>query len=259
MLNVIVMISIISLFALYQIMLPLATFFTPRRKFEITESFARSAVKRIFRLMRSYCGVRLAFENTSGSELPARFLLVSNHQSLMDIPVCMALFPHQMLRFVAKRELGDGIPFVSLLLRSQGHALIRREGDATRAMQSIRLYSRRCAREGTCPVIFPEGHRTRDGEVGVFHTAGVRKILEETPLPMVVAVLDGGWRIARIKDIPSNLTRSRFCVRVIGVTPALSRKKEVLEAISAARAEILQELARIRRSRPDPEQETKKE
>ena len=93
MLNVIVMISIISLFALYQIMLPLATFFTPRRKFEITESFARSAVKRIFRLMRSYCGVRLAFENTSGSELPARFLLVSNHQSLMDIPVCMALFP----------------------------------------------------------------------------------------------------------------------------------------------------------------------
>lgn len=246
MFNILVMISIIALFALYQIMLPLATFLAPRRRFEITERFARSAVRRIFRLMTSYCGVRLVFENVSGRELPDRFLLISNHQSLLDIPVCMALFSDRMLRFVAKRELGDGIPFVSLLLRSQGHALIRREGDASHAMQSIRRYSRRCASEGTCPVIFPEGHRSRDGEVEVFHTAGVRKILEETPLPVVVAVLEGGWRVVKIKDIPGNLTGARFLVRVIGVTPALNQKKEVLEAITVARVEIVEELARIR-------------
>jgi 1-acyl-sn-glycerol-3-phosphate acyltransferase len=246
MLNILVMVSIITLFALYQITLPLSIALAPRRRFEIAERFARSAVMRIFRLMRTYCGVRLAFENVSGRVLPERFLLVSNHQSLMDIPVCMALFPGRMLRFVAKRELGDGIPFVSSLLRSQGHALVRREGDATQAMQSLRRFSRRCAREGTCPVIFPEGHRSRNGEVGEFHTAGVRKILNEAELPVVVAVLEGGGRIARLGDIPRNLTRSRFVVRVIGVTPALSGKKEVLDAVAEARAGIVAELAGIR-------------
>ena len=251
MLNVLVIVSIISLFGLYDIMLSLSTFFAPRRVFEINERFAKKAVKRIFRLMKEYCAVRLDFDNVSGRELPARFLLVSNHQSLLDIPVCMALFPERMLRFVAKRELGEGIPFVSLVLRSQGHALVHRTGDASQAMQSLRRFSRRCALEGTCPVIFPEGTRSPDGEVGKFHTAGVRKILEEYPLPLVVAVLEGGWRIARIRDIARNLNRSRFVVRVVRITSALTRKKDVLDAISAARLEIKAELANMRAKTPE--------
>jgi len=196
--------------------------------------------------MRSYCGVRLDFENVSGRELPERFLLIPNHQSLMDIPVCMALFPERMLRFVAKWELRQGIPFISLILRSQGHALIRRNGDASQAMRSIRRYARRCEREGTCPAIFPEGTRSPDGEVGAFHTAGVRRILGEAPLPIVVAALEGGWRIAKIKDIVRNLGEARFSVRVLSVTPVLSSKSDVIEAISAARREIAADLAKTR-------------
>lgn len=246
MLNIFVMLAIVAIFVVYQFMLPLSTFLSPKNAFEITDRFSRSAITRIFRLMGIYCGVKLDYENVSGHELPERFLLLANHQSLMDIPVSMALFSNRMLRFVAKRELGDGIPFVSLLLRSQGHALIRREGDATRAMQSIKRFSARCAREGTCPVIFPEGHRSRNGEVGEFHTAGVRKILDETPLPVVIAVFEGGWRIAKAADIARNLADSRFLVRVIAVTPVLSRKKEVLSTIASAREMIVAELAKIR-------------
>ncbi len=196
--------------------------------------------------MRLYCRVGLEYENRSGSELPERFLLVANHQSLLDIPVCFALFPGRRLRFVAKWELRDGIPFVSLILRIQGHALIRRDGEATQAMRSIRRYARRCEREGTCPVIFPEGKRSLDGEVGVFHTAGVRKILDETALPVVAAVLDGGWRVAKLKDILKNLGEARFRVRVLSVTPVLSAKKEVLVALAAAREEIAAGLKSMR-------------
>lgn len=246
MLNILVIASILLLFVSYDVLLPLSRFLAPRHRFRTTERFARRAISHIFSLMRFYCGVRLDFENVSGRELPERFLLISNHQSLMDIPVCITLFPERMLRFVAKWELRQGIPFVSLILRSQGHALIRRNGDASRAMRSIRRYARRCEREGTCPVIFPEGTRSKDGEVGAFHTAGVRKILGETPLPVVVAALEGGWKIAKIKDLVRNLGEARFSLRVLSVTPVLSGKSDVIEAISAARREIAADLAQTR-------------
>jgi 1-acyl-sn-glycerol-3-phosphate acyltransferase len=246
MLNALVIVSILILFACYDVILTLSRFLAPSRAFETTERFAKRSVRHIFNLMRSYCRVRLEFENLSGSELPEKFLLVANHQSLMDIPVCIALFPGRNLRFVAKRELGDGIPFVSLILRSQGHALVKRQGDATQAMRSLRRFARRCEREGTCPVIFPEGTRSRDGEVGVFHTAGVRKILDETALPVVVAVLDGGWRVAKMQDIVRNLRGARFRMRVLSVSGPMTAKKEVLAAISAARADIVEGLGRMR-------------
>jgi 1-acyl-sn-glycerol-3-phosphate acyltransferase len=196
--------------------------------------------------MKTYSRVRLEFENPSGQELPKRFLLLANHQSLMDIPVCIALFHERHVRFVAKRRLGTGVPFVSLILRSQGHALVERKGEATQAMRSLLRFARRCEREGTCPVIFPEGTRSLNGSVGAFHTAGVRKILAETPLPLVIAVLDGGWRIAKLSDLFRKLGGSRFRVRVLSVTRPLSAKKEVLDAISLAREEIEVALAAMR-------------
>jgi 1-acyl-sn-glycerol-3-phosphate acyltransferase len=246
MLSGLVVTSIIALFVCYEILLNLSHLLNPGQTFEITEGFARRSVRHIFNLMRTYCRVRLEFENLSGQELPPRFLLIANHQSLMDIPVCIALFSDRRVRFVAKRRLGRGVPFVSHILRSQGHALVEKSGDATHAMRTLLRFARRCDREGTCPIIFPEGTRSRDGAVGVFHTAGVRKILAETSLPVVVAVLDGGWRIAKLADLFSRLEGARFRVRVVSVTPTLSAKKEVLEAISRAREDIVAGLAEMR-------------
>lgn len=246
MLNAFVIVSIIALFAFYNILLAVSRFLEPSKAFVTTERMAKRSVRHIFNLMSRYCRVTLDFKNLSGRDLPERFLLVANHQSLMDIPVFIALIPDRNLRFVAKRELRDGIPFVSLVLRSQGHALIRRKGDASQAMRAIHRYARRCEREGTCPVVFPEGTRSRDGEVGVFHTAGVRKILGETALPLVVAAIEGGWKIATLKDIVRNLGGARYVIRVLSSTPTLSAKKEVLASISGAREEIIEALSRIR-------------
>jgi 1-acyl-sn-glycerol-3-phosphate acyltransferase len=245
MLNILVVAAILVLFACYDILLGLSRLLAPALAFETAERLARGSVKRIFRLMRSYCRVSLVFENRSGSELPERFLLVANHQSLLDIPLSIALFPGHRLRFVAKRELGDGIPFVSLLLKSQGHALVRRRGEAAETMRAIRRFARRCERESTCPVIFPEGTRSRDGSVGVFHTAGVRKILGETALPVVIAAYDGLWRVASMRGVILGLRAARFRVRVLSVTWPLRGKKEVLEAIGSAREKILSGLAEM--------------
>jgi len=246
MLNLLVIASILVLFVCYDLSLGISRFLAPRSAFEITERFSRNAVRRIFGLMRGFSRVRLEYENWAGSELPDRFLLLANHQSLMDIPILIALFPTRRLRFVAKRELGEGIPFVSRILRSQGHALIHRRGEASQAMRSIRRFARRCEREGTCPVIFPEGTRSRDGRLGVFHTAGVRKILNETALPIVIAVVEGGWKVAKFTDLVRNLSGARFRVRVLSVSPVVSLKRQALEAISTGHEEIELNLALMR-------------
>lgn len=244
--SALVVTAIIALFIWYNALVGLLRILAPGRAAAITERFARSSVRHIFNLMGAYCGVRLEIENRSGEELPGRFLLIANHQSLIDIPVLMALMPERKLRFVAKKELGDGIPWVSMILRTQGHALVRRGGEAGQSMRSIVRFARRCEAEGTCPVIFPEGTRSTDGEVGAFLTAGVRKILSETPLPVVVAALDGGWRIAKVKDVLKNLGGASYEVRILSVLPEMTAKKEVLDALERSRVDIEASLKAMR-------------
>jgi 1-acyl-sn-glycerol-3-phosphate acyltransferase len=247
MLNGLVIIAILLIFSAYEFLLCLSRFLDSGRAFAWNERLFKKAAHQIFNLMGSYRKVGIEFENLSGRELPERFLLVSNHQSLMDIPVFIELFQDRNVRFVAKRELGLGFPFVSSILRVQGHALIERDGDASQAMRSILRFTRRCEKEGTCPVIFPEGTRSRDGSLGVFHTAGVRKILAETPLPVVVAAIDGGWRIAKAQTLLRNLRGVRFRVRLLSVSQPISGKKEVLEAIARAHDDIELGLAAMRK------------
>jgi 1-acyl-sn-glycerol-3-phosphate acyltransferase len=247
--SALVVTAIIALFVWYTVLVGLLRILAPGRAQAITEGFARSSVRHIFSLMGAYCGVRLEIENRSGEELPDRFLLIANHQSLIDIPVLMALMPERKLRFVAKKELGDGIPWVSMMLRTQGHALVRRGGEAGKSMRSIVRFAKRCRAEGTCPVVFPEGTRSRDGEVGPFLTAGVRKILSETALPMVVAVLDGGWRIAKLKDVLRNLGGASYKVRILSVLPEMTAKKDVLVALERSRADIEASLMAMRLER----------
>jgi 1-acyl-sn-glycerol-3-phosphate acyltransferase len=246
MLNGLVILGIFIMFSGFEMLLHISRFLRPERIFESNERYFKGAAHRIFNLMRAYRSVRIECENLSGRDLPERFLLIANHQSLMDIPLLIDLFPARKLRFVAKRELGKGVPFVSSILRAQGHALIARDGEASQAMRSILRFTRLCEREGTCPVIFPEGTRSRDGEVGVFHTAGVRKILAETPLPIVVAVIEGGWRIARLSGVILHLRGVRYRVRILSVTPPLRAKREVLDAVSKAREDIVLALAEMR-------------
>ncbi len=248
MLNALIVTVIILVFSFYEVLIRFNRVFRRRRSLEITERLGRRAVSRIFRLFQVYAGFRIGFENRSGEPLPERFLLLANHQSLLDIPITMGLLRSRRLRFVAKRELGLGIPLVSVLLRTEGHALIRRTGDAMRAMTTIDAFAKRCRSDNTCPVIFPEGTRSRDGEIGPFHTAGVRRVFEEESLPIVVAAIEGGWRVARFGDLISNLKGASYCMRLISVLPPPKGKKETLEAVQKARELVIAAIKDMRAS-----------
>ncbi|WP_200870767.1 1-acyl-sn-glycerol-3-phosphate acyltransferase, partial [Pseudomonas aeruginosa] len=62
------------------------------------------------------------------------------------------------------------------------------EGIYERAFQRIADY----LRDGELVCIFPEGKLTADGEMNEFR-AGIERIIEETPVPVIPMALQGLW------------------------------------------------------------------
>ncbi len=246
MMNFLILFAILFVFVQFEFCLRLGRVFNRETPIALSERVLARALEIIFALLRSYRGFRLEVDDRVGDACPPRFVLVANHQSLADIPVLGFVFKPRRLRFVAKKELGDGVPLVSLILRMQGHALIRRHGDPGQALKAITRFARRCAREGTNPVIFPEGTRSRSGELMEFHSGGFRRIHAEGALPILVVALDGGHRISTVRSILANLKGVRYRVRIAAVLPPPGTKAEIVGALAQSRAIIDAAIAEMR-------------
>ena len=174
-------------------------------------------------------------------------MIISNHQSLLDIPIIMEILPKGVrARFVAKKELAWGIPLISMLLRTSGHCLVKRKGDALQAMRTVTTMARRCKADGTIPVVFPEGTRSRTGFLGVFHSAGFRKIQEIDALPTLVVAVDGGWKVAKLRDFFRNFGKTEYSARFLALLPASANKKESLSVLDKSRELIEKSLEETR-------------
>lgn len=184
------------------------------------------AVACLLRWLRVYLGMRFTYDYGT-AVLPPQFLVVSNHQSLLDTPVLIDFMgPDKALRFLTKKELTYAIPFISTVLRLEGHACIKRRGGSS--MPALGLFARACVKKGYSPVVFPEGTRSRDGRLLPFHSAACRRILGMANLPIVVVALDGGWRLAALNSIWSARAVAGINIKakVVAVLPALQAQSE---------------------------------
>src|SRR5258707_7155180 len=111
------------------------------------------------------------------------YVIVSNHQSLADIPV----IGHLMLdgKWLAKAELFR-LPVVGWMLRMAGDVPVDRSDRRKGAKAMLRCA--RYLRQGCSVVFFPEGTRSPDGEVLPFNEGPfVLAIREQVPvLPLMV-------------------------------------------------------------------------
>jgi 1-acyl-sn-glycerol-3-phosphate acyltransferase len=226
----------------YDVMLRVRLLLGPKTALPFMSWFQHSSSRTVLGLARVWGGFRLRVGRYSGGTLPEQCLVVCNHQSLADIPVLMRAFPTLDLRFVAKRELRRGVPGVSMTLRAARHALIGRRSGHRQAHRALRKLAQLC-RLGVSPVVFPEGTRTHNGEVGVFQGAAIRILAETTTLPILSVAVDGGWAIARLKDIIRNLGRARYRVQPLTVYPPATTRAEVTRTLDRARSEIAGRLA----------------
>lgn len=184
---------------------------------------------RLVRLAKAYVGFSMHVDRSALAGYSAPFILVSNHQSLADIVILLAAFRDLPIRFVAKAELKSGFPAVSPVLRFQQHALIDRRGNFRHAIATLKILARR-SRSGLCPVVFPEGTRSRSGVVGKFYAGAVKTIHGVTPMPVACVALDGGSRFVTYADIRSGVKGAVYRLRVMDVrTPDTADLGHVLD------------------------------
>ena len=185
----------------------------------------------LFAFAKAYGGISLETSFAGRETLPETFLIISNHQSIIDIAAIFYSFPNRRPRFVAKEELAKGVPMISAILQVEKHAIIKRHGNFTKTMKELQRLAV-MSRKGYSPVIFPEGTRSKDGEVKSLHPGAVRKILETTPMPVLAVALDGGYKLAKLKSFRKNLQSATYRIKFLHLYPAPAGKKEVLHMLS---------------------------
>jgi 1-acyl-sn-glycerol-3-phosphate acyltransferase len=148
------------------------------------------------------CGTRLDVERSPDVKRWTPYLVVSNHQSMFDVPIFGSLLFTNFPKYVAKRSLARWIPSISYNLRRGGNALIDR-GNPDQALDAIRQLAREVEARGVSAVIFPEGTRARRGALGSFKPRGTLELLRSAPnTPVLPVVIDGSWRLLRHNLLP---------------------------------------------------------
>jgi len=118
------------------------------------------------------------------------YVYMSNHQSNFDIPVLLAYLPVQF-RWLAKAELFK-IPIFGRAMRGAGYVKIDRFNQEA-AFESLGEAAGKM-KNGVSVMIFPEGTRSRDGNIRPFKKGGFVMAVD-AGVPIVPIVLRGTWTI----------------------------------------------------------------
>jgi 1-acyl-sn-glycerol-3-phosphate acyltransferase len=139
-------------------------------------------------------------------------LIIGNHQSVVDPAVVLSMAEPHLPAFVARVRYGS-VPVVGASMRALGCPLIDPRRDARGAVGAMT----RAARELPYGLlVYPEGHRTVDGEVRPFRPAGVIAVLAERRLPVYLVVSDGLWINRTLADLVFNVHRLQGTTEVLG-------------------------------------------
>ncbi len=113
------------------------------------------------------------------------FLIVGNHQSHADIPVICWLPLH--FKWVAKKELFS-IPVAGWMFGMAGQIAVDRKD--SRAGAKALIQATRFLQQGMSVLFFPEGTRSRDGNLLRFQDGPFRLALK-TGIPILPVVIEG--------------------------------------------------------------------
>ncbi len=180
-------------------------------------------------------GDTVTFINKQNLPVGRPMIFVANHQSLYDIPVLIWHLRKYHAKFISKIELTKGIPSVSYNLRHGGAANIDRK-DARQSIMEISKLGIRMKENRWSAVIFPEGTRSKDGQMRQFQAAGVATLLKKCPEALIVPVaINNAWKMQRYGSFPLN-TFIRMTWEVL--PPIEPGKRPVDEVVTEAELAI---------------------
>lgn len=136
----------------------------------------------------NFVGLRVHIEGMEN--LPSgNFLLVSNHQSNLDIPVIFASLD-MPFGAIAKKEM-ENLPIISYWMK-QIHCVFMDRENIRESVKSINQ-GIEFLKSGTSVLIFPEGTRSKGNAVGEFKK-GSMKLGTKAGVPIVPVTIDGTYK-----------------------------------------------------------------
>lgn len=183
------------------------------------------------------------FERIGVIRTESPVLIVMNHQSLIDILSLTMMSEPFVPAFVTRTRYARFVPAVSPTVRMLGGPNVDPKRDPRGALAAVREAAPR-QRHGL--ILFPEGHRSKDGEIQPFKTAGAQAILGAHPMPVQMVVTDGGWKTRRLVDFLFNVPLLQVRTEVLGVVSPPAAEQDVPAFMQEVRARIQEHLARMR-------------
>jgi 1-acyl-sn-glycerol-3-phosphate acyltransferase len=213
----------------------------PRSRARVLTDWATCVYRAVLWVPRHIGGAKINIR----VKIPAEpgTLVVMNHQSLLDIPLVFACVDRGYPMVVARERYRRRHLVVSHMIRLYGHPTVRPGEHAAVQLEALR----RSAAIAIRPVvIYPEGSRTRDGEVRPFKTAGLKAILSGRRWLVRVVVVDGVWRMAKLGGFVRHV--SSAAIQVEGAGPfAFDPNRDDAESFCAAmEQQMIQKLAEMR-------------
>ena len=142
------------------------------------------------RILLAICGTKVQVIGRENIVQGKPQVLMANHQSDFDILIALAFVPGQF-RWIAKKEL-FAVPVFGQAMRSAGYIEIDRQNHE-KALRSLDLAALRI-REGKSVMTFPEGTRSRDGEIKTFKQ-GTFYLAIQAGVPIVPISIIGSGEI----------------------------------------------------------------
>lgn len=174
-----VLISLVALVVCYP-------FDKPRR---VVHEISRAVVRTFWAISPFW---RFRIEGMERVNKKGKYVIVINHQAMTDIPALY--FVPLNFRWVSKREVFK-IPFFGQMLRLHGDICIDR-GKASEARDQLLREGKRWLDMGVSIAIFPEGTRSKDGEIHRFKS-GAFELAQSVGVEILPVVLNGTDKVVK--------------------------------------------------------------
>jgi 1-acyl-sn-glycerol-3-phosphate acyltransferase len=121
--------------------------------------------KTFSKTMLAIAGVKLKIEGIEKINKKEKYVFVSNHSSYFDIPILISAIPNN-LRFIYKKSIAY-VPFFGWSVYLGGYVPVDRS-NARSGFEAIKKAADKIKNKGLSFIVFPEGTRSKDGNLGNF-------------------------------------------------------------------------------------------
>jgi 1-acyl-sn-glycerol-3-phosphate acyltransferase len=190
----------------------------PGKRRRMVRAWLRFHARSTLAMAHGIANVRMTVR---GAIPPESCIVVMNHQSVLDIPIGLRLVPGPYPLIPTRDRYQWGVPGISPLARVARYPFVSQKRVLSRSeLAALTDAAEQVARGEQSLLIFPEGHRSRDGGLGRFMRSGLRIILSRAERPVYCVAVRGMVNARTFADGLANFANLDVRIAISGpITP----------------------------------------